>query len=485
VISRRELEDAVDPDRALLAVLSGLIEATAIRRALSPGGGAWRAGEPLRLFLAGYVGCRNTGADVRVAELVRQLRWIFGDGALELTLPTSDAALSEGYFPGARQIPLPALFPALLARECPRHHGVVACEGSMFKSKFGNGLTAYTSGALGFANAEHKLSVGYGGEAGAMDPAVERFVAAQCRHSLVLCRNEASREVLGRLGIRTTLGTDTAWTFEPAPRAHGLEELRALGWDGRSDVLAVCPVDPFCWPVKPDLVRAATLLATGRGREEQYRAFYFHHASPEARARLSRYLDALARAVQAFRRDSGAFVVVVGMEKLDRRPCEELAARLDPAPPVVVSDRYRMHELVALLRACTLLLSSRYHAIVTTMPARVPSGGVTMDERIVNLMADRGHPHLVVGVDDPDLEERALGVLRALSAERERVADELARAVPRHLELMGRMGMDFVAEVVRHHPEAARRSLPPTWEAHLPPLSPDLLRLLEGRPAPP
>ncbi len=42
------------------------------------------------------------------------------------------------------------------------------------------------------------------------------------------------------------------------------------------------------------------------------------------------------------------------------------------------------------------------------MPALVPSAGVTMDERIRNLMQERGHNHLLMNVDDPDLGESSL-----------------------------------------------------------------------------
>ncbi|MCZ7681129.1 MAG: hypothetical protein M5U28_21025 [Sandaracinaceae bacterium] len=47
---------------------------------------------------------------------------------------------------------------------------MIACEGSMFKSKFANALSTMMVGALGLATAEEKIAVGYGGEAGAMDP---------------------------------------------------------------------------------------------------------------------------------------------------------------------------------------------------------------------------------------------------------------------------------------------------------------------------
>ena len=46
-----------------------------------------------------------------------------------------------------------------------------------------------------------------------------------------------------------------------------------------------------------------------------------------------------------------------------------------------------MYEMVSILRACEMMVSSRYHGMVTAMPGLVPSAGVTMDERIQNMHA--------------------------------------------------------------------------------------------------
>ena len=65
-----------------------------------------------------------------------------------------------------------------------------------------------------------------------MAPALRDFVRKHCKQSLIICRNEPSREAARGLGIRTRGGADTAWTFEPAPLARGAQLLRAAGWDG-------------------------------------------------------------------------------------------------------------------------------------------------------------------------------------------------------------------------------------------------------------
>src|SRR3954468_7285293 len=112
-----------------------------------------------------------------------------------------------------------------------------------------------------------------------------------------------------------------------------------------------------------------------------------------------------------------------------------------------------MYDLVSVLRNCSLMVSAPFHAVVTSMPGLVASGGITMDERIRNLMTDRGHQDLYLECDDPQLEERTLQLMRKLDHEGERIRGEIARALPGQLKLMGQMGIDFADEVCRIYPD--------------------------------
>jgi polysaccharide pyruvyl transferase WcaK-like protein len=147
---------------------------------------------------------------------------------------------------------------------------------------------------------------------------------------------------------------------------------------------------------------------------------------------------------------------------------------------VLTSEDYNMYELVSILRVCRLMVSSRYHGIVTSMPALVPSAGITMDERIRNLMNERGHKELLMHVDDPDLEERTLAALDVLDREGERIADGIGRTVVRNLKSMARMGVYFEEEVQRRYPEFPTRRGEWGWEDYLPPMSEGLRALVKA-----
>jgi len=297
-------------DFVLEAWVSGIIETKKLGWMLGQGQ-AWRPGEKLKLLFAGYNGTRNTGSDLRVEEMLRQIRHILGADNVAFSVMSQNFDFSRGYFAGTNQVLLRQIFPPFLSEEVPRHHGVVACEGSMFKSKFANALTTMMIGSLGIAAAQNKLSIGYGAEAGHMDPLIARMCSRYCRDSLVITRSEESRAVLRELGVPTELGTDTAWTFEPKPPAYGKKILRDAGWDGRAPVLVVCPINPFEWPVRASVGKLVLNKVTGAYKDSHYRSVYFHNAGPAVDRAYERYLSAIANAVGEFRKQHGVLTIQV------------------------------------------------------------------------------------------------------------------------------------------------------------------------------
>jgi polysaccharide pyruvyl transferase WcaK-like protein len=283
---------------------------------------------------------------------------------------------------------------------------------------------------------------------------------------------------LSSLGVPTELGTDTAWTFEPRPPEYGRKALRDAGWDEKTPVLALCPIHPFVWPVKASIGKYIARATTGAYKNSQYRTVYFFESGADVDRKFRHYIDGFTKATQAFVQRHKIFPILVGMEQLDAVACREIAARI-PGTPIFTSDDYDMFQLVSVLRTCSYMISSRYHGIVTCMPSLVASAGVTMDERIRNLMRERGHQHLLLTVDDPDLEPKLLQMMETLVAEADSVREGIGQTVVRNLKMMARMGT-FLEDVVRRaYPEFPLRSGVFSWEEYLPPLSNNLLQLAE------
>jgi len=464
-------------DFLLVAWVSALIE---IRRFgwMFGLGKRWSPGEKLKLLFAGYNGTRNTGSDVRVQEMLRQVRHVLGAENVDFSVMTQNFDRTKGYFEGTRQVRLPDVYPPFLFREVKQNHGVIACEGSMFKSKFANALTTMMIGSLGLASAENKLSIGYGGEAGQMDGLIEAMCARYVEDSMVITRNVESQKLLYSLGIPTELGSDTAWTFEPHPPEYGRRVLREAGWDEKTPVLVLCPIHPFVWPVRASIAKYIASVTTGAYKDSQYRTVYFFESGAEVDRKYRHYISGFIKATQAFLQRHCVFPILVASERLDAVACRDIAAEI-PGIPIFTSDDYDMFQLVSILRACSYMVSSRYHGIVTCMPSLVASAGVSMDERIQNLMRERGHEHLMARVDDPDLEVKLLQIMEALVTEADSVRDGIGQTVVRNLKVMARMGTLLEDAVRGTYPEFPLRSGVFSWEDYLPPLSQELIELAE------
>jgi polysaccharide pyruvyl transferase WcaK-like protein len=441
-------------------------------------GKRWTPGEKLKLLFAGYNGTRNTGSDVRVQEMIRQIRHVLGAQNVEFSVMTQNFGMTKGYFEGTSQVHLPDVYPPFLWREVHANHGVIACEGSMFKSKFANALTTMMIGSLGLASAENKLSVAYGGDAGHMHDLIQWMCARYTNESLVITRSLESQQLLGGLGVPNELGADTAWTFEPHPPEYAKKVLRTAGWDEETPILALCPIHPFVWPVSASIAKYLARATTGAFKVSQYRTVYFFESGAEVDRKFQHYVEGYTEAAKAFVQRHRVFPILIAMERLDAVACRAIEKKM-PGTPVITSDDYDMFQLVSILRACTYMVSSRYHGIVTSMPSGVLSAGVTMDERIRNLMRERGHQHLLLTVEDPDLGPKLLEVMERLVVEADAIRENIGRTVVSNLKGMARMATFLEEEVRKTYPEFPLRKGVLSWEDNLPALPKDLTDLVE------
>lgn len=455
-----------DPEATLLEHLSALVDD------VPPHDTPWRPGTPLKLLLAGYSGAGNVGTEMRAGEILRQLRHLLGPG-VEFSALSMSSTLPSDVLPGVACLPLSAGYiPEVVVGATGQHHGTIACEGSMFKSTFANVLSAVMAGALAAASRGSRLSVGYGAEVADMDPPLEDFVRRHVDRSLILCRNEPSRRAAVDLGLRAAPGADTGWTVPASAPEAGRALLRAQGWNGHDPVLTVCPMNPFWWPVRPSPQMAREFRRSGAHKDRHYASLFFHAASPDIERKYRTYLTQLGQAVRDLCRSLSAFPVIVAMERVDEAACRDLSVIIDARSTVVVGAGHKVGDIVSMLRCSTLLLSSRFHALVGAMPAGIPSIGIAMDERIRNLFSETGQTDRVVDAQDPDLATRLVGAARRLDPMDVRQVSR--QTVCNALQAMGTMGQRFLEEVGRCLPDFPRPARPATWQAHIAPLPPDL-----------
>jgi polysaccharide pyruvyl transferase WcaK-like protein len=478
--------ESLNMDALLEGVAAGTIQAARFPNPLQKMGliqefSRYKPGDPLRVLLVGYNGARNTGADVRVEAMVRQFYHVFGQDNIKMGLITLDREHSSLYYkPPTELIQFSTMFLGDLLKASSSHHLSVLCEGSCFKSKFANALTTFFIVAAGIMRSQKKACIAYGSEAGYMDWLLRHFVKKYAKDAYIISRTNQSAKVIEGLGLKGDVGTDTAWGFVPAPASRAEELLRKNGWDGQKPILGLAVINPFCWPVHPSLGKLIKMKLTGRGKENYYDKFCFFSSSAERTRLFNRYIDAVAKSADAFVEKHNVFPIIIGMERLDLGPNKVLQSRMKGTPPIFCSEDYNGYEMTAVLHKLSMLITSRYHARVLSMPGGVASGGISMDERLENLLTESRHVNdYYLKTDDPDLAHKLPPMMERLWQNREQVSQEVLKMIPGYLEKMASMAEMFKNYIRRVYPEFPLKDKPAQWTRNLPPLEGHLKAIME------
>ena len=390
---------------------------------------AYTEGQPLKILLVGYNGARNTGADARVVALTQQLEEALRGVKAEVTVMTLNKDDMKGYFPQqVHLLPFSTVFIFSLLRACSRHHVAILCEGSTLTPTFADALCVFFCEAAGIMRRQGKPCIAYGSEVGRLDGWLAKLSGDLCRNTYFMVRTEESFHNLQNLGLKGHVGTDTAWTFQSSEgEAWARQRLMDAGWDGCQPLMGVAPINPFCWPVRPSLWRWLKALTT-RDFSLQYDKLYFFSDSTERRQQYEYYLQALAAATNRYSREHNAFVVILGMEKLDTSACERFEQQIESRHVVCTSKICDVFQMTGLLRHLSVLLTSRYHASVLSMERAIPIVAVSMDARLNGLMnevklADQYLHHTT----DTDLENKIMVSLQMAGEHEKEIKDTLQR----------------------------------------------------------
>ena len=390
-------------------------------------------GQPLKILLVGYNGARNTGADARVVALTQQLEQTMGADKAELTVMTLDMENVNGYFSEAvKLLHFSTVFIFSLLRACSRHHAAILCEGSTLTPTFAKALCVFFCEAAGIMRLQNKPCIAYGSEVGRLDGWLAKLSSDLCKDTYFMVRTEESLHNLQQLGLKGHVGTDTAWTFQSIEgETWALQQLKAAGWDGKQPLMGVAPLNPFCWPVRPSVWRWLKALIT-RDFSQQYDKIYFFSDSLKRRQQFETYLQAMTAATNRYSSEHNAFVVILGMEKLDASVCELLEQRVEAPHALFTSKTCDVFKMTGLLRQLNILLTSRYHASVLSMERTIPIVAVSIDARLNGIMNEvELAEHYLHHATDDNLEERIVASLH-MAGEHEQ---EIGNTIRRHLTI--------------------------------------------------
>jgi polysaccharide pyruvyl transferase WcaK-like protein len=435
---------AAAPDEAFLADMQQRIDAAAslagAGRRAAPSRPR-RADDPLRVLLISYSGTGNTGADLRTIETIAQIKDVFALRAPRIKLVALGTMLDHPVLARVTKLDSPLSYlPDALDAAVREADLVLNVEGSTYTSKFSDSLAGSLIGGVALAHAHGCVAVAYGVDSGAMSAPLQGFVRRNAGRGLVICRNGAARAQLAQLGVRAERGADTAWRWRAKPSRHA-------GADGER-VVALCPNNPFWWPVYADAARARALDAAGEASPLRYGELHFHRWDEARERAYDAYLTRFAE-LGGTLFERGYTPVIVGMEQLDETACRDLAERMPCESRIVVRGGADLETVATTVAHAHCVVTTRYHAAVVALSHGVPAFGLSMDERIDRLLDEAGLGGWYARCDADDAGARALDRIGTLddAQERARIVAACERYAEGQRSLLAQMGQRLADRV--------------------------------------
>ena len=176
-------------------------------------------------------------------------------------------------------------------------------------------------------------------------------------------------------------------------------------------------------------------------RFRQYDKMYFFSDSEERREKFQRYLSEMAAAVNRYQQEHDAFVVILGMEKLDEEACLRFEHLVDGPHSVYHSKDHNVFQMTGLLRQLSMLVTSRSHAAVA----------ISMDSRLDGVIGETElADHYLLRVDDADLGRRITASLRLADDNTQEIRETIRRHQAINEQKVSEMSQFFASWLKQH-----------------------------------
>jgi polysaccharide pyruvyl transferase WcaK-like protein len=356
-----------------------------------------RSNMKLRILLVGYNGANNTGAEAKLLVCINELRSVLGPEA-QFTVPSLNEANLRRYLTESPTLKIervrPSLFFLDVRKFVKQSDLIVLVEGSCYMDTWGSALLWCYLLATRYAHSMKKPCVAYSVDAGSAGRFNRWLIRREAsKTDLILARTQNAAERLKEWGVTAPIEVtaDNAFAFQPNPQDHDL--LKRV-WPEASHVVGVAAEDIYVWPVQ---------IRLWDQKKYCYRWPYYYTHSKASREKSDLLAKVLAVQADDIIEEYDKDVALLSMEGLDAGFANKIQ-RLMKHPErtkVFTSSQYNASQMTSILRSLDLLITSRYHAGVLSLPNQVPQTAIGHDLRIRDLYVDLEISELFTDHEDP------------------------------------------------------------------------------------
>jgi polysaccharide pyruvyl transferase WcaK-like protein len=360
--------------------------------------GAEHQHAPPNVLLVGYNGADNTGAEAKLLVVLDELRSVLGPDA-HIVVPSLNEANLRRYLQEGPNLVIKSIRPSLffldIRKFVKQSDLVLLVEGSCYMDTWSRALLWYYLLATRYAHAMKKPCIAYSVDAGTASRSDSWLIRREAsKTDLILSRTKEARERLEKWGVKAPIEVtaDNAFAFHPNPAD---EDLLQRDWPEASQVVGIAAEDIYKWPA---------VIRLWASRKYRYRWPYYYTHTKETLVESEQLAIALASQADKLVEQLDKHVALLSMESLDTVFADRVQHLMKHADRTRVfsSSDYNASQMTSILRSLELLITSRYHAGVLSLPSQVPQTAIGHDMRIRDLYTDLDIPELFVDHEDPD-----------------------------------------------------------------------------------
>jgi polysaccharide pyruvyl transferase WcaK-like protein len=351
-----------------------------------------------RILLVGYNGANNTGAEAKLLVIINEIRSVLGPDAI-ITIPSLNEVNLRRYLKDGPNLKIKSVRPSIfyydIWKYVKQNDLIVLVEGSCYMDTWGAALLWCYLLATRYAHSMKKPVIAYSVDAGNASRFNRWLIRREgSKTDLILARTKEAAERLQTLGVKAPIEVtaDNAFAFRPNPKDHDL--LKRI-WPEASHIVGMAAEDIYIWPVQ--------IRPWGR-RKYCYRWPYYYQHSKACCKKSELLVDVLAVQADEIIEKYDKDIALLSMEGLDTSFTTKIQKHMkhEDRTKVFSSSQYNASQMASILRSLDLLITSRYHAGVLSLPHKVPQTAIGHDLRIKDLYTDLEIPELFVDHEDPD-----------------------------------------------------------------------------------
>ncbi len=351
-----------------------------------------------RILLVGYNGANNTGAEAKLLVAINEIRSVLGQDAC-ITVPSLNEENLRRYLQDSSTLKIkpvrPSMFFVDIRKLVKENDLIMLVEGSCYMDTWGSALLWYYLLATRYAHSMKKPCVAYSVDAGSASRFNRWLIRREAsKTDLILARTKNAAERLHKWGVKAPIEVtaDNAFAFKPKPQD---QDILKQAWPEASNVVGIAAEDIYIWPVQ---------IKLWDQKKYCYRWPYYYQHSKACREKSELLVDVLAVQADEIVEKYDKDIALISMEGLDTSFTKNIQQHMKHADRTKVfsSIQYNASQMASILRSLNLLITSRYHAGVLSLPNQVPMTAVGHDLRIRDLFSDLEIPELFVDHENPD-----------------------------------------------------------------------------------